>query len=203
MFSRGGLGGGSAGQKTQGSDQQTPVKKSRVLRRRDDDVSPSSRMSQSPSASIASTSRSAMTTPDSGGRATQQPLVSVLGVPIAVASDSVVLQALGWKSVIMCRGCRATSVSADPVAAGKDPTVGIRLDTVRKWQYCDPTEGPKGLMCWYCARVYISVFKPRGMDWTSLCQLLNLLTGYEFCVFVHQLDQALPALFSTRCASRD
>jgi hypothetical protein len=201
MFSRSrsGLGGGK------GSDQQTtPVKKLQVLRRDCDcDVSPSSRMSQSPSSSIVSAGHSTMTTPDSGGRATQQPLVSMLGVPIAVASDSVVLQALGWKSVVMCRGCRATSVSADPVAAGKDPTVGIRLDTVRKWQYCDATDGPKGQMCWYCARVYISIFKPRGMDWTSLCLLLNLLTGYEFCVFVHQLDQALPALLSTRCASRD
>jgi hypothetical protein len=46
-------------------------------------------------------------------------------------------------------------------------------------------------MCWYCSRVYVTLFKPRGMDWNSLCLLLNLFTGFEFCVFFHQLDQAL------------
>jgi hypothetical protein len=125
-----------------------------------------------------------------GGRATS--VAVALGAPIATASDSVVLQTLGWKMSVMCRGCRATSVSPDPVAVLKNPAVGISLDTVRRWPYAEGETGaPRGQMCWYCSRVYITLFKPRAMDWNSLSLLLNLLTGFEFCVFFHQLDQAL------------
>ena len=125
----------------------------------------------------------------SGGRATQKPIACWLGTPITGASELVILQALGWKMALTCRGCGATSVSPDPVAVRDGSTMPISVDSVRKWQYSP--EVPKGQMCWYCARVYLGVFKPRGTDWYTLTSTLALFTGLEFCVFFHQLDQAL------------
>jgi len=132
-------------------------------------------------------------TPDSGGRATQQPIPQALDVPIVGAPEIIVLQKLGWKSSTQCKGCRATSTSADPVAVAKDPNVCISLESVRKWQY-NFSVGPRGKMCWYCGRVLISVFKPHGVDWAQLCDLVNLKTGNDFCIFVHQLEQAPTAI---------
>lgn len=131
-------------------------------------------------------------TPSPGRISADRTLDQMFPQPIRTAPQSLVLQTLGWRSALFCKGCKASSIAPDPVVIAKDANASITPQTVRKWVYPD-ADGPRGQMCWYCSRVYMCIFKPRGHDWNSVCQMLQLLTGYEFCVFFHQLESALVA----------